>query len=131
MLGGEVDAAILVAALGAGPPPPSAAGAAAPTVGQRHAVCLSVMIAVLMALASKATEFTARPSAPIRKQPKYDSHPSFPSVVRQNGRGSPRCLTTRCLGSAGGGGGGGGGGNPITSIAYTYSARAELTVGDR
>jgi len=33
MLGGGVDAAALVAALGAGRRPPSAAGAAAPTVG--------------------------------------------------------------------------------------------------
>ena len=56
-LGGGVDAATLVAALGAGPPPPECRwGPAAPTVGgQRHAVCLSLMIAVWMALASKAT----------------------------------------------------------------------------
>jgi len=44
MLGGGVDAATLVAALGAGPPPPDCRWGRRP-----------VMIAALMALASKAT----------------------------------------------------------------------------
>jgi len=54
MLGGGVDAATLWPSYAPARRSPYTAGAAIPTVGQRHAVCLSVMIAVLMALASKA-----------------------------------------------------------------------------
>jgi len=53
VLEGGVDAATLWLRHAPARCPPCAAGAAASTLGQRHAVCLSVMIARLMALASK------------------------------------------------------------------------------